>query len=82
MFHKVKNIYPKDNMIIEVDFDNKVRKEYDIKTILNKWIIFKELEDEELFKKVKVDVGGYGVSWNENIDLSCEELWKNGKDVK
>ncbi len=82
MFHKVKNVYPKDNMIIEVDFDNKVRKEYDIKTILNKWIIFKELEDEELFKKVKVDVGGYGVSWNENIDLSCEELWKNGKDVK
>ena len=82
MFHKIKNVYPKDNMIIEVDFDNKVRKEYDIKTILNKWIIFKELEDEELFKKVKVDVGGYGVSWNENIDLSCEELWKNGKDVK
>lgn len=82
MFHKIKNVYPKDNMIIEVDFDNKVRKEYDIKTILNKWIIFKKLEDEELFKKVKVDVGGYGVSWNENIDLSCEELWKNGKDVK
>ena len=82
MFHKVKNVYPKDNMIIEVDFDNKVKKEYDIKTILNKWIIFKKLEDEELFKKVKVDVGGYGVSWNENIDLSCEELWKKGKDVK
>ncbi len=82
MFHKIKNVYPKDNMIIEVDFDNKVKKEYDIKTILNKWIIFKKLEDEELFKKVKVDVGGYGVSWNENIDLSCEELWKNGKDVK
>lgn len=82
MFHKIKNVYPKDNMIIEVDFDNKVRKEYDIKTILNKWIIFKKLEDEELFKKVKVDVGGYGVSWNENIDLSCEELWENGKDVK
>lgn len=82
MFHKIKNVYPKDNMIIEVDFDNKVKKEYDIKTILNKWIIFKKLEDEELFKKVKVDVGGYGVSWNENIDLSCEELWKNGKNVK
>ena len=82
MFHKIKNVYPNDNMIIEVDFDNKVRKEYDIKTILNKWIIFKKLEDEELFKKVKVDVGGYGVSWNENIDLSCEELWENGKDVK
>lgn len=82
MFHKVKNVYPKDDMIIEVYFDNNIKKEYDIKTILNKWSIFKKLKDEELFKKVKVDVGGYGISWNENIDLSCEELWENGKEEK
>lgn len=82
MFHKVKNVYPKDDMIIEVYFNNNIKKEYDIKTILNKWSIFKKLKDEELFKKVKVDVGGYGISWNENIDLSCEELWKNGKEEK
>lgn len=82
MFHKIKNVYPKDNMIIEIEFDNKIKKEYDIKIILNKWIIFKELKNEELFKKVKIDAGGYGISWNENIDLSCEELWERGKNIK
>lgn len=35
MFHKIKNVYPKDNMIIEIEFDNKIKKEYDIKIILN-----------------------------------------------
>ena len=33
-----------------------------------------------LFDQVKVDVGGYGISWNDDLDLSCEELWINGKE--
>ena len=39
---------------------------------------FKKLENEELFNKVKVDVGGYGIAWDEDIDLSSKEIWKNG----
>lgn len=78
MFHKIKNVLPKENLIIEVEFENKIKKEYDLKKVINKWKIFEQLEDKELFKKVKVDVGGYGVSWNEDIDLSCEEIWENG----
>ena len=27
----------------------------------------------------KGDMGGYGVSWNDNIDLSAEEIWERGK---
>ncbi|HAX51031.1 MAG TPA: DUF2442 domain-containing protein, partial [Lachnospiraceae bacterium] len=25
--------------------------------------------------------GGYGISWNDDVDLECEELWDNGKTV-
>jgi hypothetical protein len=25
------------------------------------------------------DVGGYGISWSDSIDLSESELWLNGK---
>ena len=32
-----------------------------------------------LFEQVKVDAGGYGISRNDDIDLSCEELYQNGK---
>lgn len=48
---------------------------------MNKWSIFEKLKEKELFEKVKVDVGGYGISWNEDIDLSCEEIWENGEII-
>ena len=34
-----------------------------------------------LFEQVQVDSGGYGISWNDDIDLSCNELWENGTVV-
>ena len=79
MFHKIKKVLPKENLIIEVEFENKIRKIYNVKKIIEKWEVFKELEDESLFNSVKIDKGGYGISWNEFIDLSCEEIWQNGE---
>ena len=38
----------------------------------------KGLKDEKLFNCAKVDVGGYAIIWNEEIDLSSEEIWNNG----
>ena len=32
-----------------------------------------------LFNQVRVDTGGYGIIWNDEIDLSCDELYYNGK---
>ncbi len=44
--------------------------------------VFRPLEDDVLFKNVKVDPGGYGISWNEELDLSEAELWINGMLVE
>ncbi len=82
MFHKIKDVLPKEDLIIEVEFENQVKKQYDIKKIISKWKVFEDLKDKELFFKVKVDQGGYGIIWNENIDLSCEEIWQNGIIIK
>ena len=81
MFHKIKDVKPKEDLIIEVQFENNEIKQYDIKKIINKWNIFEKLKDKKLFENVKVDVGGYGISWNEDIDLSCEEIWENGEKI-
>ena len=35
-----------------------------------------------LFAQVKVDAGGYGISWNDTLDLSCEELYMRGQMVE
>ena len=81
MFYKVKKIEPLDNFILYVTFENDVKKYYDLKLLFDKWQEFKILQNNiKLFFNVKVDNGGYGVSWNEELDLSCNELWENGKD--
>ena len=35
----------------------------------------------ELFGSVIVDQGGYGIIWNDDIDISCDELWANGEEI-
>ena len=61
-------------------FENNVIKCYDIKPLFKKWLEFKSLENnKKLFEQVKVDAGGCGISWNDKLDLSCNELWINGK---
>lgn len=79
MFHKVRNVKVLNNYILEVTFEENVIKYYDVKPLFDKWECFKILkENKSLFSVVKVDKGGYGISWNNEIDLSCNELWKNG----
>ena len=34
------------------------------------------------YNVVQVDVGGYGVVWNDELDLSCDELWDHGIEVQ
>ena len=81
MFYKVKKIEPLDDCILYVTFENNVKKYYDLKLIFDRWREFKILQNNKaLFFNVKVDNGGYGVSWNEELDLSCNELWENGKE--
>jgi hypothetical protein len=38
------------------------------------------LQRKTLFDLVHVEVGGYGIVWNKDIDLACNELWENGKE--
>ncbi len=42
----------------------------------------KLLRDEALFKTAHVDVGGYGIVWNDEIDIAESELWLNGQPVE
>ena len=79
MFHKIKDVKPLDNYILEITFTNNKIRYYDINSLFNKYENFKNLITVDgLYYQVKVDKGGYGISWNDEIDLSCNELWNNG----
>lgn len=77
-FHTIKCVKPLENMIIKVIFENGEIKKYDMKPLIEKYEVFKKLNNKELFNKAKVDIGGYGIIWNDDIDLSSEEIWNNG----
>ncbi len=82
MFHKIKNVSPLPEYKLSVQFAEGVTKIYDAKPLFEKIPIFKSLEGNNDFGGVYVDVGGYGIIWNDELDLSCEELWENGVEVE
>jgi hypothetical protein len=63
-----------------VHFDNGDQKVYDCSPLLEH-PQFRLLKTPAFFRAVKVDTGGYGISWNDRMDLSEYELWTNGKPV-
>ena len=82
MFHKVKNVSPLPDYKLSVQFSEGVTKLYDLKPLFTKLPIFTELQNNpELFSSVSVDVGGYGIIWDDELDLSCDELWEHGEQV-
>lgn len=82
MFHKVKDISALPNLRLSVQFANGTTKVYDVAPLLDCFAAFQPLRDESLFNSVEVDVGGYGIIWNDDIDLSCDELWENGIETQ
>ena len=83
MFHKVKAVSPLPDYRLCVQFAEGVTKIYDVKPLFDKWEPFKALENSpELFTGVEVDAGGYGIIWNDDLDLSCDELFANGETVR
>ena len=78
MFHKIKNVFPLPDYRLSVQFSEGITKIYDVKVLFEKIPEFSELRDNDEFDCVSVDVGGYGIVWTDELDLSCDELWENG----
>ena len=80
MFHKIKTVSALPEYKLSVQFAEGITKIYDVKPLMERIPIFAEINDAE-FACVAVDVGGYGIVWNDDLDLSCDELWENGVQV-
>ena len=82
MFHKVKSVNALPDFKLSVQFSEGVTKIYDVASLFDKWSMFAPLkESPEMFYTVEVDAGGYGVIWGDELDISCDELWANGKEI-
>ena len=82
MFHKIKNVTALPDFTLSVQFSEGVTKLYDMELVFERIADFGCLkESPEEFLQVSVDIGGYGIIWNDELDLSCEELWENGRQI-
>ena len=81
MFHKIKNVTPLKDFKLSIQFAEGITKIYDMKKLIENNKIFAELKDINLFNSVEVDIGGYGIIWNDDIDISCDELFENSKKI-
>ncbi len=82
MGHKVKNIKPLDDNVLMVTFFDGTIKEYDVKCLYGIFPQFRVFDvDVDLFNQVKVDTGGYGISWNDDLDLDADDIWEYGKTI-
>lgn len=77
-YPKVKSVTPLSGKQLFVTFITGDTRVYDGSPLL-KESSFHLLKDDAFFKNVHVDQTGYGVVWNDNVDLSESELWINGK---
>ncbi len=74
---KVKAI---NDRTLVIEFTNQEIKKYNILHLLEN-PVFAPLRHPAFFRNFKIEQGGYGIVWNEDIDLSEYELWKNGIKV-
>ncbi|NOZ72773.1 MAG: DUF2442 domain-containing protein [Chloroflexi bacterium] len=74
----IKDVIVRSDHELVVVFSDNTTKVYDISPLLSN-PIFEPLRRWAFFKNVRIEPGGYAISWNSEIDISEYELWKNGR---
>ena len=75
---KINKVTPLQNLVLLIEFNNGVHKEYNVDLLFKQFPEYKILEHKPLFDTVYVDCGGCSVAWTPDIDISEWELWDNG----
>lgn len=80
MTHRIKTVKVLRDFTISVIFQDGTEKEYDVRILYENYPQFRMFEQKKgLFEQIRVDTGGYGISWSDELDLASEEIWQNGK---
>ncbi|MCQ2969645.1 MAG: helix-turn-helix domain-containing protein [Clostridium sp.] len=80
MFHKAVSVKFNKGTSLEVIFQTGEVKEYDMATLFDKYPKLKELTDRKLFLSGKLM--GYGIIWNDEIDIETETIYEDGILIK
>lgn len=83
MFVKITSVAPLPDYILLIGFSTGEFKQFDIKPLIEKYAPFKMLTQVNgLYEQVKIDIGGYGLVWNDDLDLSADGLYEQGVECQ
>ena len=77
---KITSVRTISNKKLLVGFENGTTKVFDCNSLLSS-PIYQPLSEDAVFCAVRVEPGGYGISWTEDIDISEYHLWMYGTPV-
>lgn len=78
----IESVRPLEGFILEAVFTGGEIRHYDCKLLIDEIPAFRSMEeDPEIFEHPQIASGGYGVIWNDDLDVASEEIWDNGKVV-
>jgi hypothetical protein len=80
-YPRVRSVRPLAGKRLLVAFATGEERFYDCGPLLAE-SAFAALADETVFQQVRPDPHGYGVIWNDEIDLAESELWINGTSAE
>lgn len=79
MFHRASSIEYLPGTAFRVTFRDGLVKEYDVSVLFDKYPVMLALQDRSLFEAGKLT--GYGIIWNDDIDLETETVYEEGNTV-
>ena len=75
MHSRLKDVHPLPGFRLSVRFTDGVEGVYDASLLPHLHPAFKALQDiPGLFECARVDTGGYGIVWNDEIDLDADAV--------
>ena len=80
VFHRAIKLNYKEGTRLEVTYEDGFVKSYDMSDVFEEIPALKALEDRALFESGKLNF--YGIIWNEVVDFSAEEIYRNGRTVR
>ena len=82
MHRIISKIQPQPDLTLLVTFATGEIVSFDVRSLFDKYPVFKRLEeDRALFESVKIDGIGFGISWDDTLDLSSDGIFLRGKHV-
>ena len=82
LHYKIEDVVPLGDCALLVFFRDGTVKRCQLRDFFaEKWIFAPLLGSRELFNRVEIQAGGYGVCWGESLEIADEALYRIGDEV-